>query len=331
MTAVTPLATALPDTDDAAAAGAAVLRQEAAALEALADGLDGAFTRAVDLLEKTTGRVIVTGMGKSGHIGAKIAATLASTGTPAFFVHPGEASHGDLGMIAPDDAVIAISHSGETRELGDIVAYCARFRVPLVALTGRADGTLAKAADVPLLNGVTTEACPLNLAPTTSTTATLALGDALAVALMQRRGFKHEDFARYHPGGKLGSRLSLVAELMAKESALPLLPATVTMDKVVLEIAAKRLGLVALTNSDGTLAGVITDGDLKRHLSPDLLEKPATDIMTATPQCIAPDKLATAAVALMQEKQITALVVLDDQQQPVGVLHIHHCLQAGVI
>ena len=311
--------------------GKDVLLKEAACLENLAQNLGETFTNAVSLLLKTTqnkGRVIVTGMGKSGHIGAKIAATLASTGTPSFAVHPGQASHGDLGMITPDDAVLAFSHSGETKELGDILAHCARFNVPLIAITGKSASTLGQAADICLVNGVTQEACPINLAPTSSTTATLALGDALAVALMHRQGFKPEDFANFHPGGKLGSKLLHVAELMNKD--LPQVQENSPMSDAVLEISQKRLGVVGVVNTEGQLTGVITDGDLRRHMSDDILSRTAGDVMTKSPKVIAPTILASKAVHLMQENKITALFVVDEGQ-PVGVLHIHDCLQAGVI
>lgn len=312
-------------------AGQAVLREEAQGLLNLADNLDGLFADAVELLYKVSenkGRVIVTGMGKSGHVGAKIAATLASTGTPSFAVHPGEASHGDLGMITEDDAVLAFSHSGETKELGDVLAHCTRFKVPLISITGKPQSTLGKASNICLVNGITKEACPINMAPTSSTTATLALGDALAVALMHRRGFKPEDFRNFHPGGKLGSKLLSVSALMATD--LPLVLADTSMDEAVLEMTEKRLGLVGVTSAEGALTGVITDGDLRRHMGADILTKTAGDIMSATPKTIPGDMLASAAVALMQDNKITALFVIENEK-PVGVLHIHNCLQAGVI
>jgi arabinose-5-phosphate isomerase len=315
------------------ASGREVLEKEAAALTRLANQLDGAFEKAVELILTVTGkgRVIVTGMGKSGHVGAKIAATMASTGTPAYFVHPGEASHGDLGMVTADDVVLAISHSGGTKELGDMIAHCKRFGVPLVCIVGKQDSVLGRAADVCLTTGVTEEACPLNLAPTTSTTATLALGDALAVALMTLRGFRKEDFAGFHPGGGLGSRLARVADLMAKDADLPLVPETATMQQAIVEMTSKRLGLIGVTDSGGLLSGVITDGDLRRHLSPELLSRTAAEVMSRSPSTIAADQLAAAAVQVMQARKITALFVVDDLRRPQGVLHIHHCLQAGVI
>ncbi len=308
-----------------------VLLEEAKALQNLADTLNADFSHAVDTILGRTGRVIVTGMGKSGHIGAKIAATLASTGTPAFFVHPGEASHGDLGMIAEDDVVIALSHSGESKELGDILAYCSRASIPLIAMTGKPESTLAQAADVVLLNDVKQEACPINMAPTTSTTATLALGDALAVALMERRGFKKEHFARFHPGGKLGSQMAKVADIMVTGDDMPLVTPATTMSDVIIEMTAKNLGGVGVLAEDGTLAGIITDGDLKRHMGDDLLTKKASDIMTANPKTITADDFAVQAVNIMQEKRITSLFVVADDNKPQGVIQIHHCLQAGVI
>ena len=313
--------------------GRDVLEQEAAALIALAKSLDGAFEEAVELVLAGTekGRVIITGMGKSGHVGAKIAATMASTGTPAYFVHPGEASHGDLGMITTSDVVLAISHSGGTKELGDIIAHCQRFSVPLICIVGKADSTLGRAANVCLSTGVTQEACPLNLAPTTSTTATLALGDALAVALMTMRGFRKEDFAGFHPGGGLGSRLAKVADLMAKGDDLPVVSETTPMQDAILEMTEKRLGLVGVVDAGGMLSGIVTDGDLRRKMSADLLTKTAADIMTRSPSTIDASTLAAAAVHMMQSRKITALFVLDDMRRPQGVLHIHHCLQAGVV
>lgn len=311
--------------------GKDVLLKEAACITFLAENLNGEFSEAVEVLYKVSsnkGRVIVTGMGKSGHIGAKIAATLASTGTPSFAVHPGEASHGDLGMITPDDAVLAFSHSGETKELGDILAHCARFNVPLIAITGKNGSTLGKAADICLVNGVTKEACPINLAPTSSTTATLALGDALAVALMHRYGFKPEDFANFHPGGKLGSKLLMVSELMEKD--IPVVREAAPMSDAILQISEKRLGVTGVINEEGGLTGIITDGDLRRHMTTDVMTKQASDIMTVSPKTITGDVLASKAVHLMQEKKITSLFVIDDGK-PVGVLHIHNCLQAGVI
>jgi arabinose-5-phosphate isomerase len=308
-----------------------LLQAEATALTTLAQKLGDSFTSTVDVLLHIKGRAIVTGMGKSGHIGAKIAATLASTGTPAFYIHPGEASHGDLGMITADDAVIALSHSGESKELSDIIAYCTRYSVPLIAITGRASSTLAQAASHVLLNEVETEACPLNLAPTSSTTTSLALGDALAIVLMQRRGFKKEDFSRYHPGGKLGAQLLKVRDIMLSQD-LPVTKPDAPMTQVLVELTDKNMGCVGIVE-DGNLVGIITDGDLKRHMAPDILSKTATDIMTPTPATIREEAFATSAVQQMQKKKITVLFVVRGQKskKPVGLLHMHHCLQAGIV
>lgn len=307
-----------------------VLRDEAQALNTLSDELGAPFVDALNVITQAQGRVIVTGMGKSGHIGAKIAATLASTGTPSFFVHPGEASHGDLGMITEEDVVIAISHSGGTKELGDVLAHCARFNVPLIAMTGKPESMLGKAADIILLNGVKKEACPIQMAPMSSTTATLALGDALAAAAMKMNGFSAEDFSVFHPGGKLGSKMARVEELMHKGENMPIVPVHTGMEQALLEMSKKRLGLVMAVDENGDLAGLITDGDLRRHMDANLLSKNMNDIMTTSPLTIQADVLAQKAVAMMQEKSITALVVVD-QSKPVGVIHIHDCLQAGVI
>ena len=307
-----------------------VLRLEAAALEELAASLGKDFVAAIDLLESIRGRVIVTGMGKSGHVARKIAATLASTGTPAFFVHPGEASHGDLGMITRDDAVIALSNSGETSELGDIVAYTARFEIPLIAMTRKPGSALAKAARVPLVLPASAEACPMGLAPTTSTTAMLALGDAIAVALLERKNFSSDDFQVFHPGGKLGQRLLKVADIMHRGDQLPLVPLGTSMRQALLEMTAKRLGCVGVTDGEGRLAGIVTDGDLRRHLeTPDLLALPVDEVMTPKAKTISPDALASEAVRIMNQKAITTLFALADGR-PEGILHIHDCLRAGV-
>lgn len=319
------------NSEDCLLAARDVMRQEAQAILAKADALGADFEQAMDLILNTKGRLIITGMGKSGHIGAKLAATFASTGTPSFFVHPGEASHGDLGMISEDDVVMALSHSGGTRELGDVLAYCNRFDVPLIAITGKTESLLGKAATVVLLDDVDQEACPLNLAPTTSTSVTLAMGDALAVACMHHRGFKEEDFARYHPGGKLGSRLSRVNEIMLTNNQLPIAKITDKMDAVVLEMTGKNLGSVGIVDDAGILKGIITDGDFKRHLDSEIFTKTAADVMTANPKTIEGDVMATAAVQLMQDNNITALFVKDETGCPTGYLQIHHCLQAGVI
>ncbi|MGQ9366603.1 KpsF/GutQ family sugar-phosphate isomerase [Azospirillum sp. ST 5-10] len=328
----TPLATPrAPDRDRASATR--VLRMEAEALLTLAESLDGAFTRALDLLAGIDGRVVVTGMGKSGHIARKIAATLASTGTPALFVHPGEASHGDLGMIARSDAVIALSNSGETHELSDIVAYTRRFGIPLVGVTRRPGSTLAEQADVALVLPSAPEACPLGLAPTTSTTMMLALGDTIAIALLERRGFSAADFHQLHPGGQLGRALLTVSDLMHKGDAVPLCTTETALSDVILEMTQKRLGCVGIVDGAGALVGIITDGDLRRHLMPELLSQRAGDIMSLSPKTIRPKALAAEAVRVMGERKITTLFVLDAEGaagRPVGVVHIHDCLRAGV-
>ena len=305
-----------------------VLQAEASALEALAASLGAPFVAALDALAGASGRVVVSGMGKSGHVARKIAATLASTGTPAFFVHPGEASHGDLGMIMPGDAVVALSNSGETPELGDIVAYTRRFEIPLVAITSRGGSTLANAADVALILPPVPEACPMGLAPTTSTTLMLALGDALAVALLERRNFTAADFKVFHPGGKLGQRLLKAADLMHGGDGVPLVTPDQPMTEVLLVMTGKRLGCAGVVEN-GTLIGIITDGDLRRHLQGDLLGQSARAVMTAAPKTVPPTMLAAEALRIMNAKSITTLFVVEDGR-PVGVLHVHDLLRSGV-
>lgn len=316
---------------DAIAVARRVLETEADGLRALAASLDGAFGRAADILAAATGRVVVSGMGKSGHVGRKIAATLASTGTPAQFVHPAEASHGDLGMIVAGDAVLALSNSGETAELTDLIAHTRRFGVKLVAIVGRAGSTLARAADVALVLPAAPEACPMGLAPTTSTTMQLALGDALAVALIESRGFTPADFRVFHPGGKLGAQLTRVADLMHGADALPLVADTATVADAIAQMTGRRFGCVGITDADGRLAGIITDGDLRRALGrADLPASPVAAVMTAAPRTIAPDALAAEALREINTRSITALFVVDAAQRPVGLLHIHDLLRAGV-
>ena len=317
--------------DDLAVARA-VLRTEANGLQALATGLEDGFTRAVELLAGVTGRVVVSGMGKSGHVGRKVAATLASTGTPALFVHPAEASHGDLGMIVPGDAVLALSNSGETVELADLVAHSRRFGLPLVAITARAESALAKAADVALTLPDAAEACPMGLAPTTSTTMQMALGDALAVALLTRRGFTEADFRQFHPGGRLGTRLQRVRDLMHTDEAVPLALPDMVMDRALLMITEKRFGCLGVVDPAGRLAGIVTDGDLRRAMGPDLLSRQVGDIMTRSPRTIAPDALAVEALHVMnaRERPITTLFAVDPDGRPVGILHIHDLLRAGI-
>ncbi len=321
------------DPDNAAADDLAearrVLHTEARALDALAAGLGDDFRRALDILGSTQGRVVVTGMGKSGHIARKIAATLSSTGTPALFVHPAEASHGDLGMIARDDAVFALSNSGETSELADLVGYAKRFSIPLVALTGNADSSLARNADVALVYPDQPEACPMGLAPTTSTTVMLGLGDAIAVTLLARRGFSSDDFQLLHPGGKLGRRLLKVRDIMHSGDEMPLVRPELAMHEALLVMTAKRFGCLGVTDESGCLLGVITDGDLRRHMSDSIMTRPAGETMTAGGTTIAPDALASEALAVMNERSITNLFVVEDGRA-VGILHIHDCLRAGV-
>ncbi len=306
-----------------------VLRMERDAIAALAETLDGRFEQALDRLFAVSGRVVVTGMGKSGHVAGKIAATLASTGTPALYVHPGEASHGDLGMITPNDAVLALSNSGETLELSAVIDYTRRFAIPLVAITGRGDSSLAETADVALILPPSPEACPLGLAPTTSTTMMMALGDALAVALLERRGFSADDFQVLHPGGKLGRQLLRVADIMHKGAELPVIGPDAPMSEALLTMTAKRFGCVGIVGPEGTLLGIVTDGDLRRHMSPGLLDLKAGAIMTERPRTIRPQALAAEALGLMNSSSITSLFVVDNRR-PVGILHVHDCLRAGV-
>jgi arabinose-5-phosphate isomerase len=307
---------------------------EADAVRALSDRLDENFARAVCLMLACRGRVVVTGMGKSGHIGGKIAATLASTGTPAFFVHPGEASHGDLGMIAHDDVVLALSHSGESQEIVSIVPLIKRRGAKLVAMTGNRGSTLAREADAHLDASVDKEACPLNLAPTASTTAALALGDALAVALLDARGFSADDFARTHPGGSLGRRLLVhVRDIMHSGDALPVIALDVPLKTALLEMTAKGLGMTAVVDRDGRVAGVFTDGDLRRALEHalDLHQSRVAELMTQHPKTIGQHELAVSAVEKMETLKINGLLVVDDDNRLVGALNMHDLLQAGVV
>jgi arabinose-5-phosphate isomerase len=271
-------------------------------------------------------------MGKSGHVARKIAATLASTGTPALFVHPAEASHGDLGMIVAGDAVLALSNSGETAELADLVAHTRRFALPLVAITARSASSLATASDVALLLPQAAEACPMGLAPTTSTTMQMALGDALAVALLTRRGFTAADFRQFHPGGRLGARLRRVRELMHQGDAVPLAPPDLPMDRALLLITEKRFGCLGVVDRDGRLTGIVTDGDLRRAMGPDLLSRQVSDVMTRTPRTIGPDALAEEALHAMnaRTRPVTALFVVDQAGTPLGILHVHDLLRAGL-
>lgn len=310
--------------------GRRVLRTEADALARYADALNGGFVEAVELILKTRGRVIVSGMGKSGHVGRKIAATLASTGTPAFFVHPAEASHGDLGMLTRDDVALVLSNSGETRELADVVAHCKRFGIPLIGVAGQPGSTLLNAADIALLLPAAPEACSVGMAPTTSTTMTMALGDALAVALMDQRKFTREDFSTFHPGGKLGALLVNVGALMAKGNALPLVAGDAPMSEALVEMSSKGYGVAGTVDGSGNLTGIITDGDLRRNME-GLLERRTGDVATPGPQTIQPEQLAQEALALMNERKITCLFVTEaGSTRPLGILHVHDCLRAGV-
>jgi len=315
-----------------------VLRIEADAVARLIDRIDENFDKAVDLIMGCRGRVVVTGMGKSGHIGNKIAATLASTGTPALFLHPAEGIHGDLGMVTKGDIVIALSNSGETEELSRMLPSLKRIGIRIIALTGNPDSTLAKSSDVVIDVGVKEEACPLGLAPTASTTATLAMGDALAVVLLDRRGFKEEDFACYHPGGALGKRLLLrVQDIMHTGDAIPKVAEEALVKDAIYEISSKKMGVTAVLDTAGRLVGVISDGDLRRWMErtektgENLLAKKAREIMTRDPKVIGKEALAAEAVAIMETSSITCLLILDPGKRPEGVIHLHDLLKAGIV
>ncbi|MGQ0810555.1 MAG: KpsF/GutQ family sugar-phosphate isomerase [Nitrospiraceae bacterium] len=314
--------------------GKRVLAIEARAVHALIDRLDQRFSDAVELLMRCTGKVVVLGMGKSGLIGQKIAATLASTGTSAFFLHPAEAIHGDLGMLARQDALLAISNSGETQELLQLLPFVKRLNIPIVALTGRPDSTLAKNSDVTLDVSVGEEACPMGLAPTASTTACLAMGDALAIALLQKRGFKEDDFAQFHPGGTLGRRLLIkVRDVMHTEDALPRVSSYSSGHEAILEMTAKKLGMTTVIDGSGRLIGVITDGDLRRfmQLGGDLRTMTAADLASRHPKTIGPDELAASAVQVMEQFSITSLVVAHTDGSIAGVIHLHDLLKSGIV
>jgi arabinose-5-phosphate isomerase len=299
-------------------------------MEAIGNGLGEAFAAAVALLSAAPGRVIVTGMGKSGHVGRKLAATLTSTGTAAYFVHPGEASHGDLGMIRPDDVIVALSWSGETGELSDLIAYAKRFRVALVAITARPDSTLGREADVCLAVPKAREACPNGLAPTTSTTMQLALGDALAVALLEARGFSPSDFRVYHPGGRLGAMLKQVKDVMHAGDRLPSVPLGTKMADAVVVQSEKGFGCVLVVDGAGRLAGIVTDGDLRRHMSPDLLARTVDEVMTRDPKAVAPDMLLAEALEFVESRKVAALPVVADGRA-VGLVHVLDLLRAGAV
>ena len=322
---------------DVRAAAARVLRLEADGLQGLAAHLDENFDAAVALLAGIKGKLVVSGMGKSGHIGRKIAATLASTGTPAHYVHPGEASHGDLGMISPEDGVLALSNSGETAELNDLVAY-AKFRnIPLLAMVGKAPSTLGSAADVALVLPPMPEACPMGLAPTTSTTMMLGLGDALAVAMMELRGFSSDQFQVLHPGGRLGQAFVKVDDLMHRDDAVPLCNADTVMSAAILTMTEKRFGCIGVIEDSGALIGIVTDGDLSRHMDDGLMGKRVGDVMTPTPKTIRGGALAAEALGFMNANQITCLFVTEIANgsdsafgTPIGILHVHDILRAGI-
>jgi arabinose-5-phosphate isomerase len=314
--------------------GKRVLDIEARAIASLVDRLDHRFTHAVEVLFVCTGKVVVSGMGKSGLIGQKIAATLASTGTPAFFLHPAEGIHGDLGMLARHDTVIALSNSGETEEVLKLLPFVKRLNIPVIALTGRPQSSLAKNSDVTLDVSVSEEACPMGLAPTASTTAMLAMGDALAIALLQKRGLKEEDFAQFHPGGALGRRLLLkVKDLMHQGDAVPRVHSGATVHDAILEMTTKKLGMTTVLDGQGGLLGVITDGDLRRCLEKgvDLTTAKVRDLASRSPKTITADALAARAVQIMEEFSITSLVVLDERGSVVGVIHLHDLLKSGIV
>ena len=314
--------------------GRRVLDIEARAVDCLKDSLDDSFSAACDLMLAARGRVIVTGMGKSGHVGSKLAATLASTGTPSFFVHPGEASHGDLGMITPDDVVLALSNSGETAEVLAILPVIKRKGTALIGMTGRPQSALAQLSDVHLTVAVSEEACPHNLAPTSSTTAALAMGDALAIALLEARGFTPEDFAMSHPGGSLGRRLLLkVDDIMHAGEQLPVVASGTSLSEALLEMTRKGLGMTAITRDDGTLAGIFTDGDLRRMLDRDIDIRKATidEVMVAQPITIEPGHLAAEALQIMESRKINGLMVCDPDRKPLGAFNMQDLLRAGVV
>ena len=316
------------------AAGRRVLEIEGSALTAFANTLDASFAAAVDQMMNVKGRVIVCGIGKSGHIARKIAATLASTGTPSQFLHASESAHGDLGMVTMDDCVLVLSNSGETTELSDVIRYTRRYRIPLIGMASRTDSTLLKASDIALLLPRAQEACPTGLAPTTSTTLTMALGDALAVAIMERRGFTPEKFHQFHPGGALGAQLVAVGEVMHRGRDMPVVSADTSMRETLLEMTSKGFGIAGVIDAAGRLQGVITDGDLRRNMDT-LLSQSAGEVATSDPLTIAPDALASAALGMMNnpDRPATCLFVVDPGDEagaPVGVIHVHDALRAGV-
>jgi arabinose-5-phosphate isomerase len=326
-------ASVTPSTSPAITSALRTLEAEASGVSALAAALQAdlgtPFTAAVDLIRNAKGRLIVTGLGKSGHIGKKMAATFASTGTPAFFVHAAEASHGDLGMITADDVIMALSWSGETAELKNLITYSRRFRIGLIAVTSDAESTLGAAADIALTLPKAREACPHNLAPTTSSLMQLALGDALAVALLESRGFTALDFSTLHPSGKLGAMLKFVRDLMHKDTSVPVKPLGTKMSDALVEMTSKGFGCVGVIDARGDIVGIVTDGDLRRHMRPDLMTASVDEVMTKNPKTISPDLLASEALEILNSSKITALIVTDGRT-PVGIVHLHDILRAGV-
>lgn len=312
-----------------------VLKIEAEAVSALTERLNSDFEKAVEIIFNSKGRVVVTGMGKSGLVGKKIAATLASTGTPAFFLHPAEASHGDLGMVTSDDVIIAISNSGETEELINLIPFLKRFNVSLISMTGNAESTLSKAADVTLDVSVKEEACPMGIVPTASTTATMAMGDALAIALLIKRGFREEDFAFFHPRGSLGKKLFIkVKDLMHTGDSIPIVLPGTPMTEATVEISSKRLGVTIVADKQRRIIGIITDGDLRRGIQrwgKEFFEMKAEEVMTKNPKAISGEELAVKALATMERFSITSLVVPDDEGRVAGIIHLHDILRQGIV
>jgi len=312
-----------------------VLKTEAEAVSALIEKLNSNFENAVNLIYESKGRVVVSGMGKSGLVGKKIAATLASTGTPAFFLHPAEASHGDLGMVTERDIIISISNSGETAELVGLIPFLKRYRVKLISMTGNPASTLAKASDVSLDISVKEEACPMGVVPTASTTATMAMGDAIAVALLVKRGLNENDFAFFHPGGSIGKKLFIrVKDLMHTGDLLPVVSLDTPMSKAVIEMSSKRLGHAIVIDKNGRISGILTDGDVRRGLGEwagKLFELTAGEVMTKNPKTITPEELAAKALSILEQYSITALVVPDEEGRPVGIIHLHDILRQGIV
>jgi arabinose-5-phosphate isomerase len=322
-------------TDNALDIAKKVLKIEAEAVYALIEKLNSNFEKAVEIIYKSKGRVVVTGMGKSGLVGKKLAATMASTGTPAFFLHPAEASHGDLGMVTSDDVIIAISNSGETEEVLGLIPFLKRSNVHIISVAGNPDSTLSRVADVTLDVSVKEEACPIGVVPTASTTAAIAMGDALAVALLLKRGFKEEDFAFFHPRGSLGKKLFIkVKDLMHIGASLPVVPLDTHMSKALIEMSSKRLGLTVVLDNKGRIAGIVTDGDVRRGLEKwggRLFELTAGEVMTRNPKTISEEELAAKALSIMENLSITALVVPDNEGRPVGIIHLHDILRQGIV